>query len=156
VIIFLFGLLKQIMEVEIPHSLLEEQGRQMYAAKLIELQASMKLSKEQVVSLSSQEMVQNFLISQKHRIADSVKQTLAVAEVLKLEDLKVSKEELETEVENAIAEFKRYNQEYDEERVKEQVLCPVIFHLLFHCGYSTKEMNKSLLHAGLGDQLSSI
>jgi FKBP-type peptidyl-prolyl cis-trans isomerase (trigger factor) len=123
---------------------------------LATVQASMKLSKEQVVSLSSQEMVQNFLISQKHRIADSVKQTLAVAEVLKLEDLKVSKEELETEVENAIAEFKRYNQEYDEERVKEQVLCPVIFHLLFHCGYSTKEMNKSLLHAGLGDQLSSI
>lgn len=119
-IIFLFGLLKQIMDVEIPHSLLEEQGRQMYAAKLIELQASMKLSKEQVVSLSSQEMVQNFLISQKHRISDSVKQTLAVAEIFKLEDLKVLKEELETEVENAIAEFKRYNQEYDEERVKEQ------------------------------------
>jgi trigger factor len=119
-IIFLFGLLKQIMDVEIPHSLLEEQGRQMYAAKLIELQASMKLSKEQVVSLSNQEMVQNFLISQKHRISDSVKQTLAVAEIFKLEDLKVSKEELETEVENAIAEFKRYNQEYDEERVKEQ------------------------------------
>jgi hypothetical protein len=70
--------------------------------------------------------------------------------------VKVSNEELETEVENAIAEFKRYNQEYDEERVKEQVLCPMIFHLLFHCGYSTKEMNKSLLHAGLGDQLSSI
>ncbi len=70
--------------------------------------------------------------------------------------VKVSKEELETEVENAIAEFQRYNQEYDEERVKEQVLCPMIFHLLFHCGYSTKEMNKSLLHAGLGDLLSSI
>jgi trigger factor len=34
--------------------------------------------------------------------------------------VKVLKEELETEVENAIAEFKRYNQEYDEERVKEQ------------------------------------
>jgi trigger factor len=90
VIIFLFGLLKQIMDVEIPHSLLEEQGRQMYAAKLIELQASMKLSKEQVVSLSSQEMVQNFLVSQKHRISDSVKQTLAVAEIFKLEDLKVA------------------------------------------------------------------
>lgn len=45
--------------------------------------------------------------------------------------VKVLKEELETEVENAIAEFKRYNQEYDEERVKEQVLCPMIFHLLF-------------------------
>ena len=31
----------QIAEVEIPNSLLEEQGRQMYAAKLIELQVSL-------------------------------------------------------------------------------------------------------------------
>jgi hypothetical protein len=57
---------------------------------LATVQASMKLSKEQVVSLSNQEMVQNFLISQKHRISDSVKQTLAVAEIFKLEDLKVA------------------------------------------------------------------
>jgi hypothetical protein len=34
----LFG---QIAEIEIPNSLLEEQGRQMYAAKLIELQVSL-------------------------------------------------------------------------------------------------------------------
>lgn len=52
-------------------------------------QASMKLSKEQVVSLSSAEMVNNFLVSQKQRITDSVKQTLAVAEIYKLENLKV-------------------------------------------------------------------
>lgn len=31
----------QIAEIEIPNSLLEEQGRQMYAAKLIELQVSL-------------------------------------------------------------------------------------------------------------------
>ena len=49
----------------------------------------MKLSKEQVVSLSSAEMVNNFLVSQKQRITDSVKQTLAVAEIYKLENLKV-------------------------------------------------------------------
>lgn len=49
----------------------------------------MKLSKEQVVSLSSAEMVNNFLMSQKQRITDSVKQTLAVAEIYKLENLKV-------------------------------------------------------------------
>jgi len=112
--------LSKIAEIEIPNSLLEEQGRQMYAAKLIELQASMKLSKEQVVSLSSAEMVNNFLVSQKQRITDSVKQTLAVAEIYKLENLKVSDEELEMEVKNAIDEFTHYNQEYDEARVKEQ------------------------------------
>lgn len=81
----------------------------------------MKLSRDQVVGLSSADMVQNFLLSQKQRISDSVKQTLAVAEIFKIENLEVSEEELESEVKNAIDEFKRYDQEYDEQRVKEQV-----------------------------------
>lgn len=49
----------------------------------------MKLAKEQVVALSSAEMVQNYLVAQKPRIADSVKQSLAVAEIYKLENLEV-------------------------------------------------------------------
>jgi len=53
------------------------------------MQASMKLAKEQVVALSSAEMVQNYLVAQKPRIADSVKQSLAVAEIFKLENLEV-------------------------------------------------------------------
>lgn len=35
--------------------------------------------------------------------------------------LQFSTEELVKEVENSVAEFKRHNQDYDEERVKEQV-----------------------------------
>lgn len=35
--------------------------------------------------------------------------------------LQFSTEELVKEVENSIAEFKKHNQEYEEERVKEQV-----------------------------------
>lgn len=38
-----------------------------------------------------------------------------------LPTLQFSTEELVKEVKNSIAEFKRHNQEYDEERVKEQV-----------------------------------
>ncbi|KAL2628704.1 hypothetical protein R1flu_013390 [Riccia fluitans] len=112
--------LAKVVIVDVPNSLLEEQGRQMYAAKLIELQAKSKLSKEQVVQLSSPEMVTNYLQSQKERIRDSVKQTLAVTEIFKLENLQYTEEELNKEVENAIDEFKRYNQEYDEKRVREQ------------------------------------
>ncbi|KAG6556847.1 hypothetical protein Mapa_001794 [Marchantia paleacea] len=112
--------LSKVVVLDVPNSLLEEQGRQMYAAKLIELQAQAKLSKEQVVQLSSQEMVTNFLQAQKEKIKDSVKQTLAVAEIYKLENLQYTEDELNAEVENAIAEFKRYNQEYDEKRVREQ------------------------------------
>lgn len=39
-----------------------------------------------------------------------------------LHDEQVSDEELEVEVNNAIEEFKRYDQEYDEARVREQVI----------------------------------
>lgn len=112
--------LTRVVDVEIPNSLLEEQGRQMYAAKLIELQASMKLPRDQLVALSSAEMVQNYLDAQRSRISDSVKQSLAVAEIYKQENLKISDEELDMEVNSAIEEFKRYDQEYDDARVREQ------------------------------------
>lgn len=39
-----------------------------------------------------------------------------------LDDDQVSDEELDVEVNNAIEEFKRYDQEYDEARVREQVI----------------------------------
>lgn len=39
-----------------------------------------------------------------------------------LDDDQVSGEELDVEVNNAIEEFKRYDQEYDEARVREQVI----------------------------------
>ncbi|KAJ7295698.1 hypothetical protein O6H91_Y169700, partial [Diphasiastrum complanatum] len=112
--------LTKVVVVDVPNSLLEEQGRQMYAMSLIELQANMSLSKEQMISLSSQEMVCNFIQSKKAQITDAVKQSLAVTEIFKLEKLQYTEEELNEEIQNAIAEFKKYGQEFDEGRVKEQ------------------------------------
>eukprot|EP00850_Spirogloea_muscicola_P007595 SM000039S14425 [mRNA] locus=s39:74488:79033:- [translate_table: standard] len=112
--------LAKVTVIDVPNSLLEEQGRQLYAAKLIELQASGRMTKEQVTSLSSQEMVTNYLRAQKDMITNVVKQTLAVAEIYKLETLSFAEEELKAEIENATEEFKRYNQEYDEGRLREQ------------------------------------
>ncbi|CAA0832427.1 Trigger factor-like protein TIG- Chloroplastic [Striga hermonthica] len=63
--------LQKMIEVDIPLSLFEEQGRQLYGAQLLQIQ--------------------------------------------------ILTDELVKEVENSIAEFKRHNQEYDEERVKGQV-----------------------------------
>lgn len=80
----------------------------------------MTLSKEQVVGLSSPEMVNNYLLSQKKNIADAVKQTVAVAEIFKRENLKYSDEELDKEVQSAEEEFKLYKQEYDKDRLREQ------------------------------------
>lgn len=113
--------LQKLVEVDIPRSLFEEQGRQFYGAKLLEIQANMKLNEQQLASLSSPKAVNEYLESQKENIMNVIKQNLAVGDIFKRENLQFPTEELVKEVENSIAEFKHQKQEYDEERVKDQV-----------------------------------
>ncbi|KAL3503555.1 hypothetical protein ACH5RR_038004 [Cinchona calisaya] len=111
----------KMVEVDIPESLFEEQGRQLYGAQLLQIQANTKLNEQQLAYLSSPKAVNEFLEKNKENINHVIKQNLAVGDIFKRENLQFSTEDLVKEVENSIAEFKKYNQEYDEERVKEQV-----------------------------------
>ncbi|KAK7371977.1 hypothetical protein VNO80_05344 [Phaseolus coccineus] len=111
----------KMVEVDIPQSLFEEQGRQLYGANLLEIQAKMKLNEQQLASLSSPKAVNQYLEHQKENITNLIKQNLAVGDIYRRENLQFATEDLVKEVENSIAEFKRQNQEYDEERVKDQV-----------------------------------
>ncbi|XXG53731.1 hypothetical protein AAC387_Pa03g1785 [Persea americana] len=113
--------LSKLIEVDIPQSLFEEQGRQLYGAKLLELQASRKLDEQQLTSLSSEKALNEYLETERDSITNIIKQMLAVGEIFKRENLQYSTEELVKEVENSVAEFKQHNQEYDEERIKQQV-----------------------------------
>ncbi|KAF3783622.1 Trigger factor-like protein [Nymphaea thermarum] len=113
--------LTKIVEVDVPQSLFEEQGRQLYGAYLLQLQASKRLNEQQLVSLSSENAVKVYLNNQKMNITKIVKQILAVGEIFKCEGLQLSLEELEKEVVDAVAEFKSHKQEYDEKRIREQV-----------------------------------
>ncbi|XP_052736542.1 trigger factor-like protein TIG, Chloroplastic isoform X2 [Vigna angularis] len=83
--------------------------------------AKMKLSEQQLASLSSPKAVNQYLEHQKENITNLIKQNLAVGDIYRRENLQFATEDLVKEVENSIAEFKRQNQEYDEERVKDQV-----------------------------------
>ncbi|PON39381.1 Trigger factor [Parasponia andersonii] len=111
----------KMVEVDIPQSLFEEQGRQLYGANLLEIQAKMKLSDEQLASLSSQKTVNEYLETQRENITRLIKQNLAVGDIFKRENLQFSSDDLIKEVENSITEFKHQKQEYDEDRVREQV-----------------------------------
>ncbi|CAL9098092.1 unnamed protein product [Musa textilis] len=113
--------LSKIVEVDLPKSLLEEQGRQLYGAKLLHLQVEKKINESQLASLSSERSVGQFINNEKENISKIIKQMLAVNEIFKCENLQFSTEELVKEVENSILEFKCHNQEYDEERVRDQV-----------------------------------
>ncbi|EPS68572.1 hypothetical protein M569_06193, partial [Genlisea aurea] len=114
--------LQKLVEVDIPPSLLEEQGRELYGAQLLQIQANeKKLGEEQLASLSSPKAVNRFVESQRENITRIVKQNLAVGDIFRRENLQIPTEELVKEVEDSIAEFQRYRQEYDEKRVKSQV-----------------------------------
>ncbi|KAF2285710.1 hypothetical protein GH714_007317 [Hevea brasiliensis] len=113
--------LTKMVEVDIPQSLFEEQGRQLYGAKLLEIQANMKLNEQQLASLSSPKAVNEYLENQKENITKMIKQNLAVGDIFKRENLQFSTEELVKEVENSTTEFKQHKQEYDEERVRDQM-----------------------------------
>ncbi|XP_047153017.1 trigger factor-like protein TIG, Chloroplastic, partial [Vigna umbellata] len=91
-----------------------------YGANLLEIQAKMKLSEQQLASLSSPKAVNQYLEHQKENITNLIKQNLAVGDIYRRENLQFATEDLVKEVENSIAEFKRQNQEYDEEWVKDQ------------------------------------
>ncbi|OMO83607.1 hypothetical protein CCACVL1_11331 [Corchorus capsularis] len=113
--------LSKMVEIDIPQSLFEEQGRQLYGAKLLEIQAQVKLTEEQLATLSSPKMVNEYLEDQKDNIINLIKQNLAVGDIFKRENLQFASDELVKEVQNSIAEFKRHKQKYDEDRVREQV-----------------------------------
>lgn len=113
--------LSKMVEVDIPRSLFEEQGRQLYGANLLEMQTKIKLNEQQLASLSSPKAVNEYLEHQKENITNLIKQNLAVGDIYRRENLQLSTDEIVKEVENSIAEFKRQKQEYDEERVKDQV-----------------------------------
>ncbi|KAL8462450.1 hypothetical protein ACS0TY_033463 [Phlomoides rotata] len=113
--------LYKMVEVDIPPSLFEDQGRQLYGAQLLQIQANMKLNEQQMASLSSPKAVREFLENQKENIASIIKQNVAVGDIFKRENLQILTDEVVKEVENSISEFKSHNQDYDEERVKEQV-----------------------------------
>ncbi|KAJ4753157.1 Trigger factor [Rhynchospora pubera] len=113
--------LGKIVEVDIPQSLFEEQGRELYGAKLLQLQAENRLNENQLQSLAREESVREYLQKERENISAIVRQMLAIGEIFKSENLQLSTEELVKEVEKSVAEFKNHNQDYDEDRVKEQV-----------------------------------
>ncbi|XP_076919339.1 trigger factor-like protein TIG, Chloroplastic [Bidens hawaiensis] len=113
--------LRQMVQVEIPQTLFEEQGRQLYGARLLQIQSNMKLNEEQIATLSSPKAVREYLENQRENIENIIKQNLAVGDIFKRENLQVSTDEIVKEVESSVAEFKKHKQDYNEESIQEQV-----------------------------------
>ena len=105
---------------DIPEALVQEHGQQMYLQKLIQMQSTGKLSNEQISSLATREMVDNFISSKRDEIQQSVATTLAVEDVFKSEKMEITRDDLEEEMKVAKRDFDKNGMQYDEARLEEQ------------------------------------
>lgn len=109
--------LADICQVKIPRSLIEEQGRNMYSEQLLAMQVKKNMSPKALEQLASAKMVNEYLTKQKDEIERVCKRTIACEEVIKLEKLEVTGEELYAEVERAKEEFNEFGTEYNENQL---------------------------------------
>ncbi|KAL5580031.1 hypothetical protein UlMin_012473 [Ulmus minor] len=91
--------------------LCKEQGRQLYGAKLLNIQANMKLTDEQLASLSSPKSINEYLEHHRENITKLIKQNLAVGEIFKRENLEGSARQL----------FQRLHEPMEEDTLNQDV-----------------------------------
>lgn len=112
--------LADVIDLSVPEFLVEEQGKQQYAAQLLELQALGQISYDQIKNMSTEKMLQDYIQSEREKLVRMVKGTLAVEEIFKLEGLEIPPEDLKAEVQRAEDEFKQMGEEFDQEKLLEQ------------------------------------
>ena len=109
-------------DVEVPASLVVENGRQMYAARLLELQAKGQMAPSAMRQLMTDGLVDAFIKKEAALIETNIRSSLAVAEVQRAETIGVSEEALFAEVAKTKAEFEAWRQSYDEAKLREQAI----------------------------------
>lgn len=109
-----------MVEVSLPDSLVQEQGRQNYTVRMLELLGAGQITKDVLNTMMTEEMVGNYIDKNRADVERMVRLTLAVGDIQKRESLVVTEEALKAECANSRAEFERQGQQYDEERLVEQ------------------------------------
>ena len=114
--------LAELVVSDVPRTLVEQQGREQYAGRLLEMQAAGTIGQEALVQLSDNALVNNYVAGKRDEIRAKVRQAMAVTDIFTREKLEYDPKRLEAEIANAEDEFRRYGQDYDPERVREQTL----------------------------------
>ncbi len=101
-------------------SLNQENGRQMYSARLLELQAKGQMAPSAMRQLMTDGLVDAYIKKEQATIEVNIRSSLAVAEVQRAEGIAVGEAELFAEVASTKAEFEAWKQSYDEDKLREQ------------------------------------
>lgn len=116
----LLAALAAAARVAVPPSLFEEQGRQSYSARLLEMQKLGQLSAPAMRTMMSDSLVNAYLTKEKASIEALVTRSLAIAEVARAEALSVDPALLEAQVAAGQKEFEAWGQEGDVDALRAQ------------------------------------
>ena len=91
--------LGDIYETSVPTRMVEENGRELYGGRLLEMLTTGAINREMLDRLSNDEMVRQFVDSNREMLVKQTRADLAIAAVREERGLEVTPEEVEEEVE---------------------------------------------------------
>lgn len=111
----------EIIEVDIPESLITDLGTQQYTVELNGLIEKGVMGYEQVEKLAAPELAAKYVERRRPELIALQKSLLGFAEIIKAEGLQATKEEMQQEYNRAVATFNKYDQQWDEDKLREQI-----------------------------------
>lgn len=110
-----------LVQCEVPHSMVADMGKQEYQSRLLNAQARGEIDYEKVMQLATQESVDNFTQKHQQELSQLIRRQMGFEHIFKAEKLIVTDAELQEEYNNAVHEFEQQKQEFDEGKLREQV-----------------------------------
>lgn len=98
--------LGEVCEVDVPETLISQQGQNQFALYLTSIQAKLRLSQEQLKLLTTQKAMDAFIQDRREYLEGAMKQSCAMESIYKLEpETQVADEELEAELASHLSMF---------------------------------------------------
>lgn len=112
--------LNDAVDVELPASLVQEQGREMYSQRLLDLQNSGRLAPSAMGTMMTQGLMNEYMKKNEADIAERIRTQFAVNAVTAAEKIGVPAEQVKALVAKRKAELEAWKTEADEERLLAQ------------------------------------
>ena len=112
--------LNAAVDVELPDSLVQEQGRDMYTQRLLDLQSQGRLAPSAMGTMMTEGLMREYMKKNEADIAERIRTQFAVNAVIEAERIGVPSAEVAALVAKRKAELEAWKTEADETRLREQ------------------------------------
>ena len=109
------------IDIAIPESMVTNIGREEYGKRLMEIQQQGQLSPDMVQKLTSENLVQDYINKERGTFEMLAKASIGVAEIQKLENIAVSDEQLNDEVNTIQKELEQQGENPDADGIKQMI-----------------------------------